>query len=59
MWPSSCFNSLSFISLLFQAFPCLIIRTQPVCFSSDPPCYTWTCTFIISLVLKCIFKFTW
>jgi hypothetical protein len=38
MWPS-CFNSLSFISLLCHPFPCLI-RTQPVCFfSGPPPCY--------------------
>jgi hypothetical protein len=33
MWPSSCFNFLSFISLLCIPLPCLIITTHPVWFS--------------------------
>jgi hypothetical protein len=42
MW-HSCFNSLSFISLLCHPLPHLI-RTQPVCFSSGPPpCYISPC----------------
>jgi hypothetical protein len=40
MWPSLYFNSSSFIFLLCHPLPLLIIRTQPVCFSSGPPpCY--------------------
>jgi hypothetical protein len=41
MWPS-CFNSLSFTSLLCHPFP-RFVRTQHVCFFRGPsPCYIIT-----------------